>query len=86
MRLEDADGSIEMKMTEGQRELKIRDKEGKLLFEGPYDNDVDKAAVPEEYRDRVERLDSNGKGGGFRLRLGGQDLLERKKEKENQGE
>jgi len=79
MRFEDGEGSIEMKMAEGQRELKVRDKEGKLLFEGPYDNDIDKAAVPEEYRERVERLDMGGKANNFRLKLNGGDLFERRK-------
>ncbi len=85
MRFEDGEGSIEMKMSEGQRELKIRDKEGKLLFEGPYDNEIDKAAVPEEYRERVERLDMGGKGNNFRLKLNGGDLFEKRK-KEEKGE
>lgn len=76
MKFVDEQGSIEMKMTNGQRELSIRDKEGKLLFEGPYDNDIDKAAVPEEYRERVERIDSGGDENGFRLRFNGRDFLQ----------
>jgi len=80
VRLEDEEGSIEMKMSDGQRELSIRDKQGKLLFEGPYDTDIDKAAVPEEYKERVERLDTSN---GFKLN--GKDLFGNKKE-ENKGE
>ena len=76
MKFVDEEGSIEMKMTDGQRELSIRDKEGKLLFEGPYDNEIDKAAVPEEYRERVERIDSSGDENGFRLRFNGNFLQE----------
>ncbi|MDA7676223.1 hypothetical protein N8543_02370 [Akkermansiaceae bacterium] len=78
MKFVDEEGSIEMKMTDGQRELSIRDKEGKLLFEGPYDNDIDKAAVPEEYRERVERIDSSGDENGFRLRFNGNFLQEQR--------
>jgi len=74
MRLQDNEGSIEMKKSDGQQELTIRDKEGNLLFNGPYDTEIDKEAVPEEYRDRVERL--LGNGGGFRLKFGG-DLRQR---------
>ena len=81
MRFEDEEGSIEMKMSDGQRELSIRDKEGKLLFEGPYDTDIDKAAVPEEYKERVERLDT-GNGTSFQFKLNGKDLFGDKKEKE----
>ena len=80
MKFVDEEGSIEMKMTDGQRELTIRDKQGKLLFEGPYDNEIDKAAVPEEYRERVERLDTSGNGNGFHLKLNGRDLLQNRKE------
>ena len=69
MRLQDNEGSIEMKRTDGQQELTIRDNEGKVLFSGPYDTEIDQEAVPEEYRDRVERL--LGNGGGFQLKLGG---------------
>jgi serine protease Do len=78
MKFVDEEGSIEMKMTDGHRELSIRDKEGKLLFEGPYDNDIDKAAVPEEYRERVERIDSSGDENGFRLRFNGNFLQEQR--------
>ena len=81
MRLEDEEGSIEMKMQNGQRELMIRDKEGKLLFEGPYDSEIDKAAVPEEYRERVERLDT-GNQNSFRLEFNGDDLRKNLKEKQ----
>lgn len=76
MKFVDEEGSIEMKMNNGQRELSIRDKEGNLLFEGPYDNDIDKVAVPEEYRERVERIDNGGDGNGFRLRFNGRDFLQ----------
>lgn len=65
MRLEDAEGSIEMKMKDGKREVRVMDKQGKLLYEGPYDNDIDKAAVPEEFRERVESLGFGNMGGGL---------------------
>jgi hypothetical protein len=81
MRFEDEEGSIEMKMSDGQRELSIRDKEGTLLFEGPYDTDIDKAAVPEEYKERVERLDT-GNGSGFQFKLNGKELFGGKKKNE----
>lgn len=85
MKFVDKDGSIEMKMTDGQRELAIRDKEGNLLFEGPYDSDIDKAAVPEEYRERVERLDNGGSGSGFRLKMNGRDVLPKRGERKEAG-
>ena len=81
IRLEDEDGSIEMKMQNGKRELKIRDKEGGLLFVGPYDSDVDKAAVPEEYQERVERLDTRKKN-TFKFQLNGKDLFQKLRNRE----
>lgn len=69
MRLEDAEGSIEMKNSNGQQELTILDPDGKLLFSGPYDTDIDKEAVPEEYRERVERLLGTQGNGGFQLKI-----------------
>ena len=83
VRLEDGQGAIEMKMRNGKREIKIHDREGKLLFEGPYDTEIDKAAVPEEYRDRVERLDG-GKGTSFQFKMNGRDLLKKLNEKRGQ--
>ncbi|YCM45903.1 PDZ domain-containing protein [Verrucomicrobiaceae bacterium 227] len=78
MRFQDNEGSIEMNQSEGQRELSIRDADGKLLFSGPYDNEIDKEALPEEYRERVERfLGSEGRG-GFRLKM--KEMMPRAKE------
>jgi serine protease Do len=69
MRFQDNEGSVEMDQSDGERELTIRDQEGKLLFSGPYDNEIDKEALPEEYRDRVERLLGSGENGGFQLKM-----------------
>ena len=85
VRLEDGDGSIEMKMQNGQRELKIRDKKGGLLFVGPYDSDEDKAAVPDDYRERVERLDMGNKS-SFRLQLNRGGELQKLNKNSEKGE
>lgn len=85
MSLQDDEGSIEMSMKNGQRELKIRDTEGNLLFEGPYDTDIDKAALPEKFRDRVKKLDM-GNGSAFKFKLNGKDLFGNKKEKKEEAE
>ncbi len=61
---QDQDGSLEMRMTDGAREIVIRDIDGEIVFEGPYDSDVDKAAVPEEYQERVEKFGLDKQGGG----------------------
>lgn len=53
------------------QELEIKDREGKLLFNGPFNTDVDKEAVPEELREEVERLGIGGdqNGNNFRIEI-----------------
>ncbi|WP_425510995.1 S1C family serine protease [Haloferula helveola] len=72
VRLMDDKGSVEMKSVDGHKEVKAYDKEGKLLWEGPYDTEQDKAAVPDDIRERIERLnvDMNFEGRGLKLRVG----------------
>lgn len=72
IRLLDDEGSIEMKQSNGSKEAKVFDKQGKLLWEGPYDTEQDKAAVPDGIRERIESLDFDirGNGQGMQLRLG----------------
>lgn len=72
IRLMDDQGSIEMKTIDGQKEVRVFDKAGKLLWEGPYDTDQDKAAVPDDIRERIEsvNVDMNIGGKGIRLRMG----------------
>ncbi len=67
----DNDGSVEMKMKDGGKEVVVRDKGGEVLFEGPWDTDQDKAAAPEEIRERVEKMND---GDRFHFRL--EDLPE----------
>ena len=70
MRLLDGEGSIELKTTDGSREVRVFDKEGTLLWEGPYDTPQDKAAVPDDIGERIEKLDFDIESNGFKLRLG----------------
>ena len=73
IRLMDEQGSIEMKANEGGKEVTIRDKDNKITWSGPWDTDQDKAAAPQEVRQRVEHLniDSKYQGNGLRLRFHG---------------
>ncbi|NWK54278.1 PDZ domain-containing protein [Verrucomicrobiaceae bacterium N1E253] len=68
--ISDEEGSVTMKTVNGKKEVVVRDKKGEIVFEGPYDNEQDKAALPDDIRDRVGRLDL-GKvdGNGLRLRI-----------------
>ena len=62
----DEHGSVEMKTTEGGKEVIVKDVEGNLIFEGPWDTDQDKAAAPENIRERIEGMNQ---GNRFRFRL-----------------
>ena len=66
----DGDGSVTMKTNDGKKEVIVKDKAGKIQFEGPYETEQDKAAVPDGIRERLERLNfgENGKN-GFRLQI-----------------
>lgn len=71
IRLMDEQGSIELKSNDGGKEVTIRDKDNKIAWNGPWDTDQDKAAAPDDVRQRVERLnlDSKFQGNGLRLQF-----------------
>ncbi len=75
VRLMDEQGSIELKSNEGGKEITVRDKEHKVVWTGPWDTEQDKAAAPEDVRQRVQRLniDAGFGGNGLRLQLPGGD-------------
>ena len=62
----DEHGSVVLKTTEGGKEVTVRDVEGEIVFEGPWDNDQDKAAAPQDIR---ERLDVMFQQNRFKFRL-----------------
>lgn len=57
MTVMDDEGSVTMKVIDGAHEVIVKDKQGNILFEGPYDTPQDKAAVPDEIRERLEKID-----------------------------
>lgn len=67
----DGQGSIELKSVDGGKEVTTRDKDNKITWTGPWDTEQDKAAAPEDVRQRVERLniDTTFEGNGLRLRM-----------------
>jgi hypothetical protein len=56
-KMQDQEGSVETKNIDGGKEIIVRDKEGKILFGGPWDTTQDKAAASPEIRERIEKLD-----------------------------
>ena len=71
IRMLDENGSVELKSQDGQKEVRVFGKDGKVQWEGPYDTPQDKAAVPKDIRERIDRLniDMDFKGNGLRLRM-----------------
>ena len=67
----DEEGSVTIKVTDAHHEVIVTDKEGVILFEGPYETPKDKAAVPDNVRGRIENIDffKNMKN-GFRFKVG----------------
>jgi len=75
IRLMDEQGSVEMEMREGSKQVRVRDKQGKVQWEGPYDTVQDKAAVPDDARQRIDKMnfdvvEGGQGGGGLRMRIG----------------
>jgi len=54
--------------TDGHREFKVEDADGKVLFEGPVNTDKEIADIPKEYRTAFDRLAGSGRSrGGIRI-------------------
>jgi membrane-associated protease RseP (regulator of RpoE activity) len=73
IRLLDDKGSVELKSNDGGKEVTLRDKDNNITWAGPWDTDQDKAAAPDDVRERVERMniDNRFNGNGLRMRMGG---------------
>lgn len=71
IRMNDNKGSVEIKSTDGSKEVTIRDQQDKVVWNGPWDTAQDKAAAPADVRSRVDSLniDTSFKGAGLRLQL-----------------
>ncbi len=68
-RMMDDEGSIELKSQEDAKEVTVRDNDNNIIWNGPWDTDQDKAAAPEDIRERISRLNIDGNGPGLRLKL-----------------
>jgi len=71
MTMSDPKGSVTMKTVNGKKEVIVRDKKGEVVFEGPYNTDQDKAALPDDMSERVEKLSTTKIGAKvFRVEMG----------------
>jgi hypothetical protein len=70
IKMKDQLGSVEIKATEGGKEVTIRDLNDQITWTGPWDTAQDQAAAPANVRNRVDslNLDTSFKGNGIRLR------------------
>jgi len=71
--MSDGKGSVTMKSTNGQKEIMVKDVQGEMVFEGPYNTAQDKAALPDDIRERVSKLnfgENDGKGFHFKVMPG----------------
>jgi hypothetical protein len=71
-RLSDEKGCVEVQTKNGSKEVTVRDADQKIAWSGPWDTAQDKAAAPEDVRQRIEALniDSCFRSNGFSLRFG----------------
>ena len=54
----DKNGHLTVLNDNGNTTVKLKDKDGKVLFEGPYNTEEDKNAVPEDLRKKIEAMRS----------------------------
>lgn len=64
IRMMDGEGSVEFKSVGKNSEVTVRDKANEIVWSGPWDTPQDKAAAPDDIRNRIERLNINNGGGG----------------------
>jgi serine protease Do len=66
--MKDPLGSVEVKSSDDSKEITVRDENGKVTWNGPWDTAQDRAAAPAEARERIDRLnlDTDFKGNGLR--------------------
>jgi hypothetical protein len=52
----DDEGSVELTASEGKRELTVKDKQGKITFQGPVNSPADHKKLPPEVLARLEGI------------------------------
>lgn len=70
VRLLDGEGSVEIEVRDGVKDVRVRDSDNKIVWEGPYTTDQDKADVPANVRERIDRVNLGTMGSGFEFQFG----------------
>lgn len=73
LNMSDDEGVIEVSRDGESAEAKVYDKQGNLLWSGPYQTPQDKEAVPPPIRERLDKLNIDVSGEGIQMRM--QNLL-----------
>lgn len=70
IKISDDEGSVALVQSAGKGQIIVKDKEGKILYEGSYATEQDKAAVPEYVKKRLKELGFDAVGdAGLRITL-----------------
>lgn len=71
VKMSDKLGSVEVQSKDKSKEVVVRDKGGNVTWQGPWDTAQDKAAAPDDIRERIDalNLDSTFTGQGLRLQM-----------------
>lgn len=71
IRLMDNDGSVEIRSSDGDTEVIVRDTANKTVWSGPWNSDEDKDSAPKDVRERIDRVNAgSATGKGFSFRFG----------------
>jgi len=71
IRLMDTEGSVEIKSSDGDTQVIVRDAANKVVWHGPWNSDKDKEAAPQDVRERIDRVNvGSANGRGFTFRFG----------------
>ncbi len=55
--LSDNEGTVEVVASAGERQLTVKDPAGKVLFQGPINNDEQRAQLPEAIKERLKKIE-----------------------------
>ena len=77
IRLMDNEGSVEIKSSNGDTRVTVRDTANNPVWQGPWNSDKDKDAAPKDIRERIDRVNvGSANGRGFTFRFGKPDTID----------
>ncbi len=61
MRINDGEHAIDIRTTDGDKQLKVTDQRGEVIFEGPINTDEQRAAVPADVMAKIEKFEKRAR-------------------------